>query len=112
MKIGKWQVFNRDGQITKTFFCEESCIILDEGENYIEGDANPQTEYVRSNKICPRPQMKITKKNGSISGLPKGCKLTIGEQSFTIDDGVADISGFSGTIKITRFPYLDMEVSI
>ena len=48
----------------------------------------------------------------TISGIPAGSVLKIGEQSFTVDDGEADIEGYTGVVKITCWPYLDAEVMI
>ena len=44
--------------------------------------------------------------------LPQGATVTLGEQSFTVEDGEADIEGYMGKVKITLFPYLDAEVTL
>ena len=47
-----------------------------------------------------------------ISGIPQGATVTLGEQSFAVDDGEADIEGYTGVVKIKCWPYLDAEVEI
>ena len=48
----------------------------------------------------------------TISGIPAGSVLTLGDQTFEVDDGEAEIDGYSGTVKITCWPYLDAEVVV
>jgi hypothetical protein len=48
----------------------------------------------------------------TITGIPAGSVLTLGDQTFEVDDGEAEIDGYSGTVKITCWPYLDAEVVV
>ena len=48
----------------------------------------------------------------TIFGIPAGSVLAIGEQTFEVDDGEAEIDGYSGTVKITCWPYLDAGVIV
>ena len=56
--------------------------------------------------------MGLTVTGSVISGIPQGATVTLGEQSFTVDDGEADIEGYTGTVKISCWPYFDEEVEI
>lgn len=68
--------------------------------------------YVRDNQVLPRPTMPLTINGPIISGIPKGASLKLGDQTFTIDDGEADIEGYRGTARLSLWPYLDAEVEI
>lgn len=72
----------------------------------------PPTHYVADGKIVKRPTMPLSVSGATITGIPAGSVLTLGEQSFEVDDGEADIDGYSGTVKITCWPYLDAEVVV
>ena len=56
--------------------------------------------------------MPLSVSGARITGIPAGSVLAIGEQTFEVDDGEAEIDGYSGTVKITCWPYLDAEVVI
>ncbi|MCF4152626.1 hypothetical protein L2W58_12545 [Dethiosulfovibrio sp. F2B] len=56
--------------------------------------------------------MPLSITGATISGIPKGAVLKLGDQAFTIDDCTAEITGYSGTVKITCWPYLDEEVEV
>ena len=56
--------------------------------------------------------MGLTVTGSVIIGIPQGATVTLGEQSFIIDDGEADIEGYTGVVKITCWPYLDAEVTL
>ena len=83
-------------------------------ENLIAVDTNysDKTYMIKDGQIEPRPTMPLTVTGSVISGIPQGATVTLGEQSFTVDDGEADIEGYTGIVKITCWPYLDAEVTI
>ena len=85
----------------------------------IGGDVQA-SHYFLDGVLTPRPEMSITQSKTTmladgvdiITGIPAGSILLLGEQSFEVDDGEAEIDGYSGTVKITCWPYLDAEVVI
>jgi len=56
--------------------------------------------------------MLLSVSGARITGIPAGSVLTLGEQEYQVDDGEAEITGYSGTVKITCWPYLDAEVMV
>ena len=68
--------------------------------------------YVADGITLARPTMPLTVTGSVVSGIPQGATVTLGEQSFTVDDGEADIEGYTGVVKITCWPYLDAEVTL
>ena len=68
--------------------------------------------YVADGITLARPTMQLTVTGSVISGIRQGATVTLGEQSFTVDDGEADIEGYTGVVKITCWPYLDAEVTL
>lgn len=68
--------------------------------------------YVADGITLARPAMPLSVSGTTITGIPAGSVLAIGEQTFEVDDGEADIEGYSGTVKITCWPYLDAEVVV
>lgn len=76
--------------------------------------ATEDTHYLNSValKVIPRPSMPLCVSNGIITGIPAGSVLTLGEQEYQVDDGTAEIEGYTGTVKITYWPYLDAEVMV
>ena len=83
-------------------------------ENLIAVDTNysDKTYMIKDGQITQRPTMPLTVTGSVIIGIPQGATVTLGEQSFTVDDGEADIEGYTGVVKITCWPYLDAEVTL
>lgn len=75
-------------------------------------ECSTDTHYVCGDKVVERPSMILAVVDTSIYGIPKGSILLIGSQSFVVEDWTAEISGYSGTVKITCWPYLDEEVEV
>lgn len=73
---------------------------------------NIDMDYVLDNTVLPRPKLSISQSNNTLTGIPAGAILRLGEQDFAINDGEADIEGYHGPVKITCWPYLDAEVEI
>ena len=87
------------------------------GKSYIQitdGNSDISSNYVDLSTltVTPRPEMELVITGTVISGIPAGATVTLGEQSFTVDDWEADIEGYTGAVKIACFPYLDTEVEI
>lgn len=68
--------------------------------------------YVADGITLARPTMPLTVTGSVISGIPQGATVTLDQQSFVVDDGEADIEGYTGTVKISCWPYLDAEVTL
>lgn len=75
-------------------------------------ECSTDTHYVCGGKVVERPSMSLSVVDASICGIPKGSALLVGAQPFVVDDGTAEISGYSGIVKISCWPYLDAEVVI
>lgn len=87
--------------------------IYAENPRFVEHDpVDSATHYVKDGSVVERSSMPIAVSGTRIAGIPAGSVLKIGEQVFEIDDGEADITGYSGAVKITCWPYRDAEVEI
>jgi len=87
--------------------------IYAENPRFVEHDAvDSTTHYVKDGSVMERPSMPLSVAGTTITGIPAGSVLEIGEQTFEVDDGEAEIDGYSGTVKITCWPYLDAEVVV
>lgn len=110
-------VYDTIGYITKIVQAatEESVRLeMGDGEKFILSDTmfNESEHYVKGSKIRQRPTMPLTVTGSVITGIPQGATVTLDQQSFIVDDGEADIEGYTGIVKITCWPYLDEEVEI
>ena len=114
---GTWfMYYSENGEIYGTYANSYENMLIDlEGKSYIEapdGDIDISNKYVDNGEVKIRPNMNLTIIGEVISGIPQGATVTLGEQSFTVDDGEADIEGYTGVVKITCWPYLDAEVTL
>ena len=102
-----------DGKITGTLICSEPCFEANVGgKTWIEGTYDLEEYYVVGGIATLRPSMGLTVTGSVISGIPQGATVTLDQQSFVVDDGEADIEGYTGVVKIKCFPYLDAEVTL
>lgn len=88
--------------------------IYAENPRFVEYDGvvDYATHYVKDGIVVERPSMPLAVSGATITGIPAGSVLTLGEQAFEVNDGEAEIDGYSGTVKITCWPYLDAEVVV
>ena len=87
--------------------------IYAENPRFAEHDpVESTTHYVKDGIVVERPSMPLAVSGARITGIPAGSVLTLGEQAFEVNDGEAEIDGYSGTVKITCWPYLDAEVVV
>lgn len=101
------------GRIIGTLICSETCFDVNvEDKTWIEGTYDLETHYIADGIATQRPAMSLTVTGSVISGIPQGATVILDQQSFTVDDGVADIEGYTGIVKITCWPYLDAEVEM
>lgn len=105
-----------NGEIYGTYANTYENMLIDlEGKSYIEapdGDLDITNKYVDSGVITPRPSMSLSVTGSVITGIPQGATVTLDQQSFIVDDGEADIEGYTGVVKIKCWPYLDAEVTL
>ena len=116
----KYAEYDEDGRIggfytlpewevdSNPFYRNMNLAVIEE----LDEDVIPPTHYVKDGKITTRPTMPLSIVDNRIFNVPVGAKLRIAEQTFEINDTVAEISGYHGTIKITCWPYRDAEVEI
>ena len=108
--------YPENGEIYGTYANTYDNMLIDiAGQTYIEapdGDIDISNKYVDNGEVKIRPNMNLTIIGEVIIGIPQGATVTLGEQSFTVDDSEADIEGYTGTVKIVCFPYLDAEVTL
>lgn len=114
---GTWFMYTpENGEIYGTYANSYENMLIDLADKaHIKapnGDIDIGNKYVDGGEIKIRPTMPLTVTGSVITGIPQGATVTLGEQSFTVDDGEADIEGYMGKVKITLFPYLDAEVEI
>ena len=101
------------GRIIGTLICSETYFDVNvEDKTWIEGTYDLETHYIADGIATLRPSMSLSVSDSIISGIPQGAIATLGEQSFAVDDGEADIEGYTGIVKITCWPYLDAEVTL
>ena len=105
--------YDEVGRITGTLACSEISFAANvQDRNYIDGLYDNETYYVDVGAVKPRPIMPLVVVGSVITGIPQGSTVILNEQSFTVDDGTADIEGYTGIVKITCWPYLDADVEI
>lgn len=101
---------DRTGRITEFWGVPENAR-YDRGVP-VQREPDPDNDWMNCSKLEPRPTMDVVIENGVIYGIPKGAVLTLADQSFTVEDGEAEISGYCGKVLIECWPYFDMEVMV
>lgn len=114
---GTWFIYYpQNGEIYGSYGGRKENMLIDlAGQTYIEapdGDIDISNKYVDNGVVKIRPNMNLTVIGTTITGIPQDSLLFLGEQIFPINDGEADIEGYTGTVRIVCFPYLDAEVEI
>lgn len=105
----QWTEFSDNGEFFQV--CSSTSGPAPSMDNYAIGSFD-DSYYFKDGVVLKKPRMGVDRQQKTISHIPKGATLKLGDQEFIIDDGEADISGYSGTVKITCWPYLDAEVEI
>lgn len=114
---GTWFMYYlQNGEIYGSYGgCEENMLLDLVGQSYIkvlDNDIDISNKYVDNGEVKIRPNMNLTIIGEVITGIPEDSLLFLGEQIFPINDGEADIEGYTGIVKITCWPYLDAEVTL
>lgn len=81
-----------------------------DGFGWISGHWDEALYYVVDGCPVRRPGMAITVNGAVFSGLPNPATVRVGEESFEVPDGVAELSFMvPGTyrVEITAFPFQD-----
>ena len=108
--------YPENGEIYGTYANSYENMLIDlEGKSYIEApnnDIDISNKYVDNGEVKIRPNMNLTVIGTTITGIPEDSLLFLGEQIFPINDGEADIEGYTGIVRITCWPYLDAEVTV
>ena len=109
---GTWFIyFPQNGEIHGSYGGRKDNMLIDlAGQTYIEaldGDIDISNKYVDNGKVKIRPNMNLIITGAIISNIPQDAVLILGEQAFPVNDGVADIEGYSGKVRVICFPYMD-----
>lgn len=103
---------SQNGRIIRSFFSTDNEAIalnLQDGEQAIEVDASFTNPYVLNGELEERPENPATLNGTVIENVPVGAVVSFGDQSFTVDDGTAELDfPFPGTyiVEVACFPYL------
>ena len=109
---GTWFIyFPQNGEIHGSYGGRKDNMLIDlAGQTYIEapdGDIDISNKYVDNGVVKIRPNMNLIITGAIISNIPQDAVLILGEQAFPVDDGIADIEGYSGKVRVICFPYMD-----
>jgi len=109
---GTWFIyFPQNGEIRGSYGGRKDNMLIDlAGQTYIEapdGDIDISNKYVDNGEVKIRPNMNLIITGAIISNIPQDAVLILGEQAFPVDDGIADIEGYSGKVRVICFPYMD-----
>lgn len=100
------------GEIRRSFFTtdpEAVALNVLSGEQAIEADDSIANPYVLHGELAERPENPATLNGTVIENVPAGATVSFDEQSYIVDDGVAELQfPFPGTysVTVTCFPYL------
>jgi hypothetical protein len=88
---------------------EAIALNLEDGEQAIEIDTTIENPYVLDGALAERPENPATLNGTVIENIPAGSVVSFGDQSFTVDDGTAELDfPFPGTyiVEVAYFPYV------
>lgn len=103
---------SQSGRIMRSFFSsdpEAVTLNLQDGEQAIEVNDSIVNPYVLNGELAERPENPSTLNGTVIENIPAGAVVSFGEQSFTVDDGTAELDfPFPGTyiVEVACFPYV------
>ena len=103
---------SQNGKIMRSFFStdvEAITLNLEDGEQAIEIDTRFNNPYVSDGALAERPENPATLNGTVIENIPVGATVYFDGQSFTVDDGTAELDfSFPGTysVEVACFPYL------
>ena len=109
---GTWfMYYPENGEIYGTYANTHENMLIDlAGQTYTEapdGDIDISNKYVDNGEVKIRPNMNLIITGAIISNIPPDAVLILNGQAFPVDDGVADIEGYSGKARVICFQYMD-----
>lgn len=114
MNMLKFAKCDGAGRVLFTGSIPESMLAL-QGDNIFVGDINGQMQYVVAGVATQRPVNPAKMVGRTLTDVPAGTVVTIGNSQYTVDDGHADLHfSYPGTysLQLTCFPYLDTTIEI
>ncbi|QQB36933.1 hypothetical protein I6I07_10140 [Achromobacter deleyi] len=85
------------------------------GHAFVEGEGNPDLQYVLQNAIVARPESPVVLAGKTLSGLPVPSLIRIGNVAYPCAETVAELEfGHAGTfaVAIEAWPYLNKEFTV
>ena len=123
--MSQYIVFDGVGEILRTGSCRDSDLSLQakSGETVMAGLANDLTQYVSGGVVFDKASMgvlisTIAPARGEVvvlSHIPIGAVANVDGETVVVDDGILEVTFDTGGdygVRITRFPYLNYEVTI
>ena len=113
-----WLIYeDTTGQILSIFSGPEEEVInyLREGVSAIEGDGHFTTHFVNNGEVLERQPLPYILDGLVLSGLPQDTQLIIGEHTYTVTDGVAELAfEYPGTytVQLRCFPYISADLEV
>lgn len=114
MNMLKFAKVDGAGRVLFTGSIPESMLVL-QGDNIFVGDIDGQTHYVVDGVATQRPANPATLVGSTLTDVPAGTVVTIGNSQYTVDDGHADLQfSYPGnySLQLACFPYLDTTIEI
>ena len=94
---------------------EEVSNYLHEGLSATEGYGHFTTHFIDNGYVVERQPIPYSLDGLVLSGLPQDTQITIGEHSYTVTDGIAElVFEYPGTyvVRLTCFPYIPNDVEV
>jgi hypothetical protein len=114
MKMLRFAKIDDTGKVLFTGSIPESMLAL-QGDNIYVGDIDGQTHYVVDGVATQRPVNPAKLVGNTLTAVPAGTVVTIGNSQYAVDDGVADLHfSYPGTysLQLACFPYLDTSIEV
>lgn len=85
------------------------------GNPFVEGEGDPDRQYVWEGALVPRPELPATLAGRTLSGLPVPCLIRIGDVDYPCAEPVVELE-FSHPgifqVSIETWPYLNKEFTV
>lgn len=110
--------YDLQGRVVGVMTGPQECVIATSQHNqhsWIEGAANPDTQYVVDGVLTLRPDNPAMLEGHVLRGLPAPCFIKIADSAYACNDTVAELSfEHAGTFQVTveAWPYLNKEFTV
>jgi hypothetical protein len=108
--------YDPSGRITWFMTAPEETLELNQKAGaFVPGLFSADKHYVKNGEATLRPECPATMNGQTITGIPPNGLVTVGEQTYTVLDGTAELQfDQPGTYKVlvSCWPYLDKEFTI